>query len=233
MINIQSVTKVYGRSPVLDDVSLTIQDGEFVIFIGESGAGKSTLLKLITGEEMPSAGEVFIDDIHVNRLRPEVFPYLRRKIGVVFQDFKLLPTRNVFENIAMAMEVNGKTRQEINTRVPALLSQVGIADKASAYPTELSGGQKQRVAIARALSHDPVILIADEPTGNLDKQNTLDIINLLLAINNSGTTVLLTTHDHEIVNRLSKRIVEIGSGKILKDTKPLTHSHHSFAGIFK
>lgn len=221
MIKIENVSKVYhGGEPVLDTVDLFIKEGEFVVFIGESGAGKSTLMKLITGEERPTHGDVFIDDIHVNRLKPSVLPYLRRKIGVIFQDYKLLPTRTVYENVAMAMEVNGKNKKEIARRVPALLDQVGILDKANNYPRELSGGQKQRVSIARALSHDPLLLIADEPTGNLDLKNTLEIINLLVAINNSGTTVLLTTHDQTVVERLRKRMIEISHGKIVYDQTP-------------
>lgn len=221
MIKIENVTKVYGaNNPVLKNVDLFIREGEFVVFIGESGAGKSTLLRLITGEEKPTTGDVYIDDIHVNRLKPSVLPFLRRKIGVVFQDYKLLSTHTVYENVALAMEVNGKTRKDIARRVPTLLEQVGILDKAANYPKELSGGQKQRVSIARALSHDPLLLIADEPTGNLDLKNTLDIINLLVAINNSGTTVLLTTHDQMIVERLRKRIVEINDGQIVYDRQP-------------
>ena len=221
MIKIENVTKLYGaNNPVLKNVDLFIREGEFVVFIGESGAGKSTLLRLITGEEKPTTGDVYIDDIHVNRLKPSVLPFLRRKIGVVFQDYKLLSTHTVYENVALAMEVNGKTRKDIARRVPTLLEQVGILDKAANYPKELSGGQKQRVSIARALSHDPLLLIADEPTGNLDLKNTLDIINLLVAINNSGTTVLLTTHDQMIVERLRKRIVEINDGQIVYDRQP-------------
>jgi cell division transport system ATP-binding protein len=220
MINLVNVSKRYGNHMILDGVNLSIQESEFIVLIGESGAGKSTLLKLITGEEKPSQGEVFIDDIHVNLLKAKVLPYLRRKIGVVFQDYKLLPSRTVYENIALAMEVNGKSKMEIRKRVPQLLERVGIPDKAKNFPKELSGGEKQRVAIARALSHDPLLLIADEPTGNLDKKNTLEIITLLLAINNSGTTVILTTHDHEVVERLNKRIIQIHEGKIVMDRKP-------------
>lgn len=220
VIRIQGVTKTYGKTAVLDNVDLYVKEGEFVVFIGESGAGKSTLMKLITGEEKPTQGEVFIDDIHVNHLKPSVLPFLRRKIGVIFQDYKLLNTHTVYENVALAMEVNGKSRRDIARRVPALLEHVGILEKATSYPRELSGGQKQRVAIARALSHDPLLLIADEPTGNLDLRNTLEIISLLVAINNSGTTVLLTTHDQMVVERLRKRIVEISNGKIIYDRIP-------------
>ena len=221
MIKIQQLTKTYdGVHLVLDSVDLAIQEGEFVVFIGESGAGKSTLMKMITGEEKPTSGNLYIDDIHVNRLKSTVLPFLRRKIGVIFQDYKLLPTRTVYENVSLALEVNGKTKQDIARRVPALLDQVGILDKATSYPRELSGGQKQRVAIARALAHDPLLLLADEPTGNLDLKNTLDIINLLVAINNTGTTVLLTTHDQMVVERLRKRIVEINNGRIVYDHTP-------------
>jgi cell division transport system ATP-binding protein len=221
VIKIQDLTKTYdGTHLVLDSVNLAIQEGEFVVFIGESGAGKSTLMKMITGEEKPSSGDLYIDDIHVNRLKPTVLPFLRRKIGVIFQDYKLLPTRTVYENVALALEVNGKSKKDVARRVPALLDQVGILDKAASYPRELSGGQKQRVAIARALAHDPLLLLADEPTGNLDLKNTLDIINLLVAINNSGTTVLLTTHDQMVVERLRKRIVEINNGRIVYDHTP-------------
>lgn len=224
MIKLVNITKVFGKNTILNNLNLQIQEGDFVIIIGESGAGKSTVLKLITGETKPSSGDVFIDDIHVNRLRPQVVPFLRRKIGVVFQDFKLLPTRTVFENISLAMEVNGKTNREIQVEVPKLLERVGLAGKANNYPNELSGGEKQRVAIARALSHDPIILIADEPTGNLDQKNTLEIIALLLSINNSGTTVILTTHDHEIVDRLNKRVIEIKNGAVIMDRPPTQYA---------
>lgn len=221
MIRITDLTKSYGtEGSVLNRVNLFIKEGEFVVFIGESGAGKSTLMKLITGEERPTSGDVYIDDIHVNRLKANVIPFLRRKIGVIFQDYRLLGTRTVYENVALAMEVNGKSKKDIARKVPALLDQVGILDKANSYPRELSGGQKQRVAIARALAHDPLLLIADEPTGNLDLKNTLEIITLLVAINNTGTTVLLTTHDQMVVERLRKRIIEINGGQIVYDYTP-------------
>ena len=220
MIRLDHVTKVFSKNVILDDVNISIEEGEFVVLIGSSGAGKSTLLKMITGEERPSMGDVFIDYIHVNMLKNHIFPYLRRKVGVVFQDYKLLPTRNVYENVALAMEVNGKSKVEIQERVPQLLERVGILHKAKSFPNELSGGEKQRVSIARALSHDPIILLADEPTGNLDQTNTLEIISLLLAINNSGTTVILTTHDNQILERLNKRIIEIKDGRVHTDYNP-------------
>jgi cell division transport system ATP-binding protein len=202
MIRFLNVSKRYSNEDnfALKDINLSIQSGEFVSFVGQSGAGKSSLLKMLIGEEKPVNGEVWIEDIRVDQIKPEFLPYLRRRIGVVFQDFKLLPTRTVYENISLAMEVAGATKAEIKRDVPKLLDLVGIPEKSSNYPKELSGGEKQRVSIARALSHNPILLIADEPTGNLDKTNTYDIINLLLKINNSGTTVLLaTTHDQEVV----------------------------------
>ncbi|MBC7472098.1 MAG: cell division ATP-binding protein FtsE [candidate division SR1 bacterium] len=219
MIRFVNVSKRYSNEDnfALKNVNLTIQSGEFVSFVGQSGAGKSSLLKMLIGEEKPVSGEVWIEDIRVDQIKPEFLPYLRRRIGVVFQDFKLLPTRTVYENISLAMEVAGATKAEIKRDVPKLLNLVGIPEKSSNYPKELSGGEKQRVSIARALSHNPILLIADEPTGNLDKTNTYDIINLLLKINNSGTTVLLATHDQEVVNKLQKRVVTIGSGEIVLD----------------
>jgi cell division transport system ATP-binding protein len=219
MIRFLNVSKRYSNEDnfALKDINLSIQSGEFVSFVGQSGAGKSSLLKMLIGEEKPVNGEVWIEDIRVDQIKPEFLPYLRRRIGVVFQDFKLLPTRTVYENISLAMEVAGATKAEIKRDVPKLLDLVGIPEKSSNYPKELSGGEKQRVSIARALSHNPILLIADEPTGNLDKTNTYDIINLLLKINNSGTTVLLATHDQEVVNKLQKRVVTIGNGEIVLD----------------
>lgn len=219
MIRFVNVSKRYSNEDnfALKNINLSIQSGEFVSFVGQSGAGKSSLLKMLIGEEKPVSGEVWIEDIRVDQIKPEFLPYLRRRIGVVFQDFKLLPTRTIYENISLAMEVAGATKAEIKRDVPKLLDLVGIPEKSSNYPKELSGGEKQRVSIARALSHNPILLIADEPTGNLDKTNTYDIINLLLKINNSGTTVLLATHDQEVVNKLQKRVVTIGNGEIVLD----------------
>jgi cell division transport system ATP-binding protein len=219
MIRFVNVSKRYSNEDnfALKNINLSIQSGEFVSFVGQSGAGKSSLLKMLIGEEKPVSGEVWIEDIRVDQIKPEFLPYLRRRIGVVFQDFKLLPTRTVYENISLAMEVAGATKAEIKRDVPKLLDLVGIPEKSNNYPKELSGGEKQRVSIARALSHNPILLIADEPTGNLDKTNTYDIINLLLKINNSGTTVLLATHDQEVVNKLQKRVITIGNGEIILD----------------
>jgi cell division transport system ATP-binding protein len=220
MIRFINVTKKYKKNQAdsLHNINLEIQAGEFVSFVGHSGAGKSTLLRLLTGEERPEKdGEVWIEDINVNNIKPEFLPYLRRRIGVIFQDFKLLNNRTVFENVALAMQVAGATKKDVERDVPKLLELVGIPDKALSYPNELSGGQKQRVSIARALSHNPKLLIADEPTGNLDKPNTYDIVSLLLKINNAGTTVLLATHDQDVVDKLKKRVVTLQDGAIVLD----------------
>ena len=219
MIKYINVSKTYKlqKNQSLKNVSLEVEAGEFVSFIGHSGAGKSTMLKLLTGEEKPESGEIWIEDIRVDKIKPEYLPFLRRRIGYIFQDFKLLERRTIFENVSLAMEVAGASRKEINRDVPKLLELVGLPDKANRYPRELSGGEKQRVSIARALSHNPILLIADEPTGNLDKANAYDIITLLLKINNSGTTVLLATHDQEIVDKLKKRVITLQGGQIVLD----------------
>ena len=219
MIRFINVTKRFPNQlePALDNLNLTITQGEFVSFIGQSGAGKSTLLKMLTGEEIPDTGEIWIEDISVDKIKAQFLPFLRRRIGVIFQDFKLLPTQTVFENVSMAMEVAGANRAEINRDVPRLLDLVGLSEKAKNYPNALSGGEKQRVSIARALSHDPILLLADEPTGNLDKPNSYEIIALLLKIHAAGTTVLLATHDQDVVDKLRKRVVTIQSGRILLD----------------
>lgn len=222
MIRFVRVSKSYSEKsrPSLGNINLEIKTGQFVSFIGHSGAGKSTLLKMLTGEVKPDTennGEIWIEDIRVDKIRSEYLPYLRRRIGYIFQDYKLLNTRTVFENVSLAMEVAGANKKEINRDVPKLLDLVGILDKANNYPNELSGGEKQRVSIARALSHNPILLIADEPTGNLDKQNTFDIISLLIKINNSGTTVLLATHEREVVDRLKKRVITLNQGEIVLD----------------
>ena len=220
MINFTQVTKSFNAKDrsALAGVNLNIAQGEFVVIVGESGAGKSTFLKLLTGEEKPTHGKVVIDGIDVDKLSRNKIHKLRRHIGVVFQDFKLLESRTVYENVSLGLEVVGAKKKDIKSKVPSLLKMVGIEDKIESYPRELSGGEKQRVAIARALSQNPTILIADEPTGNLDPKNTLDIIRLLLEINNLGTTVLLTTHDQEVVERLKKRVITISEGRLLYDT---------------
>jgi cell division transport system ATP-binding protein len=220
MIRLINVNKSYSSQDnmSLHDINISIDSGEFVSFIGHSGAGKSSILQMMTGAIKPEiGGEVWIEDIRVDKIKPEYLPFLRRRIGVVFQDYKLLSNRTVFENVAIAMEVAGATKKDIQRDVPKLLDLVGISNKANRYPNELSGGEKQRVSIARALSHNPILLIADEPTGNLDKVNAYEIITLLLKINNSGTTVLLATHDQEIIDKLKKRVVTMQNGKIVLD----------------
>jgi cell division transport system ATP-binding protein len=185
--------------------------------VGQSGAGKSTLLKLIIGEEKPDSGRILIDDIDVAKIRRHDIPFLRRKIGVVFQDIKLLPNRTVFENVAFAMEVSGENHKKITVEVPKILETVGLDSRSGAFPREMSGGERQRIAIARALAHKPVLLLADEPTGNLDSINAWDIIQLLLKINKLGTTVILATHAKDLVNSVKKRVITIEKGEIIYD----------------
>ncbi|MCP6718966.1 MAG: cell division ATP-binding protein FtsE [Patescibacteria group bacterium] len=226
MIKFQNITKIYdshlaGAEPTvaLEDVSFEIQAKEFASIVGKSGAGKTTLLKLLLAEEKPTQGRVFFKGRNVHRIEQEILPEFRRKIGVVFQDYKLLPTRNSYKNIAYVMEVIGVSEKEIERDVPEVLEVVGLENKANNFPAELSGGEKQRLAIARALVHRPEVILADEPTGNLDPYNTLDIIKLLFKINKMGTTVILSTHDKEVINRLGKRVITLEGGKIIKDQK--------------
>jgi cell division transport system ATP-binding protein len=218
MILLDRVTKVYNRkSSALDRISLHVQPKEFVIIIGTSGAGKSTLLKLLTREEKPTSGKIVIGGLDYDKLKDRDIPLLRRKIGVVFQDFKLLSNKTVFENVAFALEIVGFGNKEINRTVPRVLDIVGLKGKESRMPAELSGGERQRVAIARAIVRQPKILIADEPTGNLDPKHAWDVINVLEKINRYGTTVILTTHNQDIVNKLKRRVVTIRDGRIVSD----------------
>lgn len=218
MILLDRVTKVYNRnSTALDRVSLHVEPKEFVIIIGKSGAGKSTLLKLLTREERQTSGKIVIGGIDYDKLKDKDIPLLRRKIGVVFQDFKLLPNKNVFENVAFALEIVGFGSKEIDHTVPRVLDIVGLKGKEKRMPQELSGGERQRVAIARAIVRQPKILIADEPTGNLDPKHAWDIIKILEKINRYGTTVLLTTHNIEIVNKLKRRVITIEDGRVASD----------------
>ncbi|MAF80430.1 cell division ATP-binding protein FtsE [bacterium] len=224
MISFTNVSKVYGpESAALDEVSLEIPTGDFVSIVGQSGAGKSTLLKLLSAEEAASTGEIIIDGWDITNIRRWQIPHLRRQIGVVFQDFKLLQKRTVLENVAFAMEVGGAPTKEIRDTVPHILKLVNLLDKAESYPTEMSGGEKQRVAIARALAYKPQILLADEPTGNLDALHSWDIVQLLIKINKLGTTVLLATHNDDIVNALKKRVVTISQGKVVSDQQDGTY----------
>ncbi len=217
MIRFDNVTKYYGPNKALNNVNFQINSGEFISLVGLSGAGKSTLLKLIIGEEHADDGQVLIDDMDISMLRRGDLPYLRRKIGMVFQDMKLLPRRTAFENVAFAMEVCGHKRDKITKDVPKILELVGLVHKRDQFPHQMSGGEKQRVAIARALAHRPVLLLADEPTGNLDEVNANEVLDLLLKINQLGTTVVLATHASDLVNKIKKRVVTIEGGQIVME----------------
>jgi cell division transport system ATP-binding protein len=219
MILLDRVSKTYNRkgSAALERISLHIEPKEFVIIVGASGAGKSTLLKLLTREEKPTTGKIVVGGIDYETLKDRDIPKLRRRIGVVFQDFKLLPNKTVFENVAFALEIIGVSTKEIRHTVPRVLDIVGLKGKEKSMPLELSGGERQRVAIARAIVRQPKILIADEPTGNLDPKHAWDVIRVLEKINKYGTTVLLTTHNQDIVNKLKRRVITISDGKVVGD----------------
>lgn len=227
MILLDRVTKTYGKggTPALDRINLHVEPKEFVIVVGQSGAGKSTLLKLLTREERQTSGKIIIGGIDYDKLKDKNIPLLRRKIGVVFQDFKLLPNRTVFENVAFALEIVGMSSHEIKHTVPKVLDIVNLKGKEKNMPLELSGGERQRVAIARAIVRQPKILIADEPTGNLDPKHAWDVIAVLEKINRFGTTVLLTTHNQEIVNKLKRRVVTIQHGKVASDRAHASYSY--------
>lgn len=214
----QNVSKVYNdHSVALENVTFTVNPNEFVSIVGRNGAGKSTIVKLLIGEEKPSKGRVLFGEYEVNKLKPQELPVLRRQIGIVFQDFRLLPTKNTYENIAFALEVEGRPQSEIDDFVPQVLDMVGLGHRTFNFPHELSGGEKQRVAIARAMIHRPAVVIADEPTGNLDPINTAEIVKLLMKINELGTTVILVTHNKDIVNNLHHRVISLDNGRIIRD----------------
>lgn len=215
MIRFESVAKYYGNTKALASINLEIKHGEFVSVVGLSGAGKSTLLKLITGEERADDGRVLIDDIDIAQVKVSDLPYLRRKIGMVFQDIKLLPRRTAFENVAFAMEVSGHRRDRIDKEVPKILELVGLLHKKHSFPHEMSGGERQRIAIARSLAHRPALLMADEPTGNLDEVNAAEVLDLLLKINKLGTTVILATHAADLVNQIQKRVITVEGGRVV------------------
>lgn len=221
MILLDSVTKRYpgDADPALDDVSLHIEPNEFVFLVGKSGAGKSTLIKMLTKEEIPDSGKIVVGGIDLDYVKKRHIPGYRRRLGVVFQDFKLLPRRTVYENVAFALEIIGMSGKDIRKTVPKVLELVDLLDQAKKFPDQLSGGQKQRVSIARSVARQPKILIADEPTGQLDKLTTAEIIDLLRKINDFGTTILVTTHNENIVNNLQKRVVTLKNGKIVNDQK--------------
>lgn len=217
MIKIENVSKSYLKNKVLDNVSLSVKAGEFVSIVGQSGAGKTTLVRLLIGEERADEGRVAVGDWDITRLSRREIPFLRRQIGVIFQDFKLLPKKTLAENVSFALEVSGGSQEKIRKIVPSVLKIVGLDGKGDRYPHEVSGGERQRAAIARALVHQPKMLLADEPTGNLDAINADEIIELLLRINRFGTTVVLVTHNKEIVNRLNRRVVTMDRGNIVSD----------------
>ena len=219
MIRLENVTKTYPKAarPSLDSVSVAIDKGDFVFFIGPSGSGKSTIVKLLLHEVTPTKGKVVVNERDVSAMRSWRIPHFRRQIGCVFQDFRLLPTRTAYENVAFALEVIGKSQAVARRVVPEVLELVGLGGKEHRYPNELSGGEQQRVAVARAFVNRPLILLADEPTGNLDPDTSIEIMRLLDRINRTGTTVVMVTHDSNIVNQMRRRVVEIEGGKIVRD----------------
>ncbi|MDD7965206.1 cell division ATP-binding protein FtsE [Actinomycetospora lemnae] len=227
MIRLENVSKVYATStrPALDDVTMDVERGEFVFLIGPSGSGKSTLLRLLLREDVPSRGTVWVANWNVGRLARRRVPRLRQRMGCVFQDFRLLPNKTVAENVAFALEVIGKPRHTIRTVVPEVLDMVDLGGKADRMPSELSGGEAQRVAIARAFVNRPLVLLADEPTGNLDPETATGIMTLLERINRTGTTVLMATHDRQIVDSARRRVVELSSGRLARD------DHHGVYGV--
>ena len=225
MISFQNITKKYFLknneteivSVALDDVSFDVNDKEFVSIVGKSGAGKTTLLKLLLVQEKPTSGDVFFEKQNINNIKRRNLPELRRKIGSVFQDYKLIFSKTVYENVSYVMEVIGASDEEIERDVPRVLGIVGLNNKLNHFPAQLSGGEKQRVAIARALIHRPVVILADEPTGNLDPYHTFEIIQLLRKINEMGTTVVLSTHNKDVINNLGKRVITLEKGKLVRD----------------
>jgi len=220
MISLEHVSKSYAAGiPALNDVNITIEDGEFVFVVGESGSGKSTLIKLLLKELNPTDGTITVNGHRLNKLKRRHIPKFRRNIGVVFQDFRLLEDRNVYENVAFAQRVIGESNRVIKKNVPAMLSMVGLAAKYRSFPKQLSGGEQQRVAIARALINEPSILLADEPTGNLDNNNAWETMKLLEEINGKGTTVIVVTHNMEIVKAMNKRVITINKGVVVSDER--------------
>ena len=218
MISMDNVSKIYPNGTVaLDRINIEIHKGEFVFFVGSSGAGKSTLVKMLLKEENPTSGSISVDGVVINSLKRRQIPYYRRKLGVVFQDFRLLPDKTVAENIAFAMHVVEASRREIARQVPRVLSVVGLGDKANLFPSQLSGGEQQRVSLARAIVNNPALLIADEPTGNLDPDTAWEIMKLLKEINQRGTTVIMATHARDIVNYMRQRVVTLEWGRIVRD----------------
>ena len=230
MIEFRNVSKVYNNgTEALHNINLKVEKGEFVFIVGSSGAGKSTFLKLITCEERPNEGQVLIDGQDISHIRKGKIPYVRRKMGLVFQDFRLIDHMTVYDNVAFAMRVVGASPKAIKKRVPYILGLVGLQHKAKHYPTEMSGGERQRVGLARALVNNPSMIIADEPTGNIDPELSYEIVDLLSAINERGTTVLMVTHEHSLVKHFHKRIIQIHSGEIVADTAAISKEQQAAA----
>lgn len=218
MIAFNKITKKYSDNMVaLDNVSFVVEPKEFVSIVGHSGAGKTTLIKMLLAEEKPTSGDVYFESLNVHKLNKNEIHHFRRKVGTVFQDFRLLPNKTVYENIAFAMEVSGRCDEEICLDVPHVLDLVDLSSKANSFPKELSGGEKQRVAIARAIVNQPDVIVADEPTGNLDPINTYEIVQILKKINDLGTTIILTTHNKGVIDSLGKRVISLDRGKIVRD----------------
>lgn len=218
MLKMTDVSKVYpGGSVALQNVDIHIEPGEFVFVVGPSGAGKSTFIKMLFREVLPTTGSIFVNGVDILSLTPNEIPYMRRQLGIIFQDYRLLPDRTVYENVAFAMEVIETPRRKIKRRVLNVLDLVGLRHRADAYPNELSGGEQQRIAIARAIVNDPIMVIADEPTGNLDPETSWDIMEIFKEINAEGTTIVMATHDKEIVDAMGKRVIAIEDGRIVRD----------------
>ncbi len=221
MIEFRNVYKTYDNgTKALKDFNLYVNEGEFVFIVGSSGSGKSTLLKLVMREELPSSGEIIVAGHKLSTLRHKDLPYYRRTMGIVFQDFRLIPNMTVFDNVAFAMRVIGMSSKAVRKKVPYVLGLVGLSDKARCYPKELSGGEQQRVGLARALINNPALIIADEPTGNVDPRMSFEIVDMLNEINRRGTTILMVTHEHSLVKRFHRRIIEIQDGELVADSGP-------------
>lgn len=218
MLDLENVSKIYpGGNVALRNISIHIDPGEFVFIVGPSGAGKSTFIKMLFREVLPSAGSIRINDVDILNLQPKEIPYMRRRLGIIFQDYRLLPDRTVYDNVAFAMQVIEAPYRQIKRRVMNVLDLVGLRRRAYAHPNELSGGEQQRIAIARAIVNSPALVIADEPTGNLDPETSREIMEIFQEINNSGTTIIMATHDKQIVDSMSKRVIAIENGEIVRD----------------
>ena len=227
MLIMNDVSKVYpGGSVALQDVNVHIEPGEFVFVVGPSGAGKSTFIKMLFREVLPTTGSIFVNGMDILALSPKEIPFMRRQLGIIFQDYRLLPDRTVFENVAFAMQVIEAPHRKIRRQVNNVLDLVGLRHRSNAYPNELSGGEQQRIAIARAIVNDPVFVIADEPTGNLDPETSGDIMEIFKEINSAGTTIVMATHDKELVNRMKKRVLVIENGVLASDTKKGSYKVH-------